>query len=145
MDELGLDVQLVLAGIQTFRPDDYLDAQRLRAALRSETAALLGDVDVLALPTTARGPLSVTEAESRYGFIDPPALHDTCRFAFLGNVTGLPAGTAPIGADYDGLPIGLQIIGDAWDEACVLQVLAHLERIGAARPARPTTAVDLLG
>jgi aspartyl-tRNA(Asn)/glutamyl-tRNA(Gln) amidotransferase subunit A len=145
MDELGLDVQLVLAGLETFRPDDYLDAQRLRSALRQEMAALLADVDVLALPTTAHGPLSVNDAESRYGFIDPPALDATCRYAFLGNVTGLPAGTAPVGSDDDGLPVGLQIIGDAWDEACVLQVLAHFERTGAARVPRPKDAIDLLG
>jgi aspartyl-tRNA(Asn)/glutamyl-tRNA(Gln) amidotransferase subunit A len=42
------------------------------------------------------------------------------------------------------LPIGLQIIGDAWDEAGVLGVLAHLERAGAAWVARPTGAVELL-
>jgi aspartyl-tRNA(Asn)/glutamyl-tRNA(Gln) amidotransferase subunit A len=144
MDELGLDVQLVLAGMETFRPDDYLDAQRVRAALRRELATLLADVDVLALPTTAHGPLSVSEAESRYGFVDPPALDATCRFAFLGNVTGLPAGTAPVGSD-EGLPIGLQIIGDAWDEACVLQVMAHLQRLGVARPMRARDTIDLLG
>jgi aspartyl-tRNA(Asn)/glutamyl-tRNA(Gln) amidotransferase subunit A len=58
-----------------------------------------------------------------------------------------------VGVDDDGLPVGLQIIGDAWDEACVLQVLAHLERAGIATPAasrsgtRPVglTATDALG
>jgi Asp-tRNA(Asn)/Glu-tRNA(Gln) amidotransferase A subunit family amidase len=55
MDELGLDTQLVLSGLETFRADDYLDAQRLRGALRLDMARLLADVDVLALPTTAGG------------------------------------------------------------------------------------------
>jgi len=43
--------------------------------------------------------------------------------------------------------VGLQILGDAWDEACVLQVLAHLERIGVAKVQRPGSEVglDLLG
>lgn len=144
MDELGPDVQLLLAGLDTFRPDDYLDAQRLRASLRTEVAALLADVDVLALPTSAIGPLSMNDAESRFGFIDPPALRATCRYAFLANLTGLPAASAPVGVDDDGLPIGLQIIGDAWDEACVLQVLAHLERLGAAQPVPAKAAHDLL-
>jgi hypothetical protein len=35
-------------------------------------------------------------------------------------------------------------MGDAWDEACVLQVLAALERAGVARAIRPPAAVDLL-
>lgn len=144
MDELGLDLQLVLAGLETFRSDDYVDAQRLRAALRVEARDLLADVDVLALPTAARGPIRVTDDEARYGFIDPEALDLTCRFTFFANVTGLPAATAPVGSDADGMPVGLQIIGDAWDEACVLQVLAHLERLGIAVPPRAPDAVDLL-
>jgi hypothetical protein len=44
--------------------------------------------------------------------------------------------------------VGLQILADAWDEASVLGVLAHLERIGAARVRRPSlagVAADLLG
>ena len=59
--------------------------------------------------------------------------------------TGLPAGTAPVAVASGVLPLGLQIIGDAWDEAAVLQVLAHLERLGAARPRRPIVSVDVLG
>ncbi len=53
MDQLGLDVQLLLANLETFRADDYLDAQKLRAELRRQVAHLFDRVDVLALPTTA--------------------------------------------------------------------------------------------
>ena len=67
-----------------------------------------------------------------------------CRFAFLGNLTGLPAGTAPVGIDPEGLPVGLQIVGDAWREEVVIGVLAHLERIGVANALRPKLGVDLL-
>jgi len=144
MDELGLDLQLLLANLATFGPDDYLDAQRLRAELRREVAHILGIVDVIALPTTATPAPPVDDSEAREGFVDPPALDAMCRFAFIGNLTGVPAGTAPVGLTDEGLPIGLQIIGDAWDEAAVLQVLAHLERIGAAKVERPSSARDLL-
>src|SRR5882724_7598757 len=147
MDELGHDMQLFLAGLETFRPDDYVDAQRIRAGVRLELAEALRDVDVLALPATAVAAPQVSDEEARSGFIDPPLLDAMCRFAFLANVTGVPAGVAPVGSDRNGMPVGLQIVGDAWDEACVLQVLAHLERVGVARVARPRgdVAVDLLG
>jgi len=148
LDELGQDMQLFLAGLETFRPDDYVDAQRIRAALRRQLAEVLRQVDVLALPATAVSAPPVTDAEARAGFIDPPLLDAMCRFAFLANVTGVPAGVAPIGQDLIGLPVGLQIVADAWDEASVLQVLAHLERLGVARARRPSldgVAVDLLG
>ncbi|MEZ4225571.1 MAG: amidase [Polyangiaceae bacterium] len=142
MDELGLDLQMLLANLDTFRPDDYLDAQRLRTTLRLQVRDALKHVDVVALPTTAIVPPTINEAEELEGFVDPPALDGACRFAFLGNLTGCPAGTAPVGTSA-GLPVGLQILGDAYDEACVLQVLAHLERIGAARCDKPAAHLDL--
>ncbi|MES1174891.1 MAG: amidase [Myxococcales bacterium] len=146
MDELGQDMQLFLAGLETFRPDDYVDAQRVRSALRLELAEVLRQVDVLAMPATALGAPTVSDEEARTGFIDPPLLDSLCRFAFLANVTGTPAGVAPVGVDRNGMPVGLQVTGDAWDEACVLQVLAHLERIGVANVRKPPggTSVDLL-
>jgi aspartyl-tRNA(Asn)/glutamyl-tRNA(Gln) amidotransferase subunit A len=144
MDAMGLDVQLVLSGIDTFKPDDYLDAQRLRQGLRREVAEVLRSVDLIALPTTARSAPRVTDDEARNGFLDPPLLHEVCRYAFLANLTGLPAISVPVGADRDGIPVGLQLIGDAWDEACVLQVAAMLERIGVARAMASDAAIDLL-
>ena len=146
MDELGQDMQLFLAGLETFRPDDYVDAQRVRSALRLELAEVLREVDVLAMPATALAAPTVSDDEARGGFIDPPLLDALCRFAFLANVTGTPAGVAPVGVDRNGMPVGLQILGDAWDEACVLQVLAHLERTGVANVRKPAagTSVDLL-
>jgi aspartyl-tRNA(Asn)/glutamyl-tRNA(Gln) amidotransferase subunit A len=59
-----------------------------------------------------------------------------CRFAFLGNITGLPAGSVPVGMK-DGLPVGLQFMGDAWDEASVFAAMAHCERMGIAELPAP--------
>jgi aspartyl-tRNA(Asn)/glutamyl-tRNA(Gln) amidotransferase subunit A len=143
IDELGHDMQLFLAGLETFRPDDYLDAQRIREKLRLDLAETLRHVDVIAMPATAVTAPKVTDEEARTGFIDPPVLDAMCRFAFLANVTGVPAGVAPVGSDKNGMPVGLQILGDAWDEACVLQVLAHLERLGVAEVRRPGSEVAL--
>lgn len=142
--ELGVDMQMFCRVMSTFEPDDYLDAQQLRAGLRRDTAALLRDVDVLAMPTTARVAPEVSDSDVLEGMTDTPELDAACRFAFLGNLTGLPAASAPIGRDARGLPIGLQILGDAWDEATVLQVLAHLERTGIAEVPRPEIRVDVL-
>lgn len=141
---LGLDTQLFIANCDAFYADDYVDAQRLRHTLRLEFAEALRAVDVIALPTTANVAPRVTDAEARNGFIDTGALDAACRFVFASNLTGLPAGTAPIGFGSERLPVGLQIIGDAWDEASVIAVLAHLERTGAASVARPELAIDLL-
>ena len=122
-----------------------LDACRLRAGLRRQAQAAFADVDLLALPTTAMTAPSVTDAEMASGFVDASAIDALCRFAFLANLTGLPAGSAPVGARSRGLPIGFQLVGDAWDEATVLGAMAHLERLGIAKAERPIVAVDILG
>ena len=143
LGEVGSDLRILLEGVTSFKPDDFLDAQRVRGQLKQEVAAALRQVDVLALPMTACAPPRISDEEARSGFLDPGALSATTRFAFLANTCGLPAGTAPVGWS-DGLPVGLQIVGDAWDEACVLQVLGHLERAGVARAEAPAAGIDLL-
>ena len=137
-------MQLLLAGLATFGADEYLDAQRLRETLRDQVADALREVDVLALPTTASPAPPVTDAQARKGFVDSDAMNAMSRFAFLANLTGLPAASAPVGIDAQGLPVGLQLVGDAWDEATVLQAVAHLERTGAAKAPRPAAALDPL-
>lgn len=116
---------------------EYLTAQRLRSGLRSEVARAFADVDLLALPSAATVAPQVTDEEFEGGFLDSRALDGLCRFMFLGNLTGLPALSAPVGLDEARMPIGLQLVGDAWDEATVLAASAHLERVGAARVEKP--------
>ncbi len=140
-DDLRLSFA-VLSGISAL---DFLDAQLLRATLRLEAARALADVDVLALPTTATTAPPITVHERGRSFADTEAIDAMCRFNFLGNLTGLPAATAPVGVDDDGLPIGLQIVGDAWDEHVILGLLAHLERMGVGAVVKPKAALDLLG
>jgi aspartyl-tRNA(Asn)/glutamyl-tRNA(Gln) amidotransferase subunit A len=144
-DDFGADLKVFLSGVDGFVPDDYVDAQRLRETLRAEAQAALREVDVLAIPTNATTAPTITDSEARSGIIDTAALDAACRFVFLGNLTGLPAASVPVGKDGAGLPVGLQIVGDAWDEACVLQVACHLERIGTAQAPKPRDAIDLLG
>lgn len=144
MDALTLDLQLTLAGLEEFKPDDYLLAQRVRGALRQQTKELLQTVDLIALPTTACSAPPVTDAEAASGFVDPQALDGLCAFAFWANVTGLPAASAPVGSSSAGLPVGLQLIGDAWDEASVLAALAALERCQKAKSFQSPAYVDLL-
>jgi Asp-tRNA(Asn)/Glu-tRNA(Gln) amidotransferase A subunit family amidase len=141
---LSPDLRVFLAGCRAFASDDYVDAQRLRETLREELREALCAVDLVALPTAANTAPKITASEARSGIIDMPALDAACRFVFLGNLTGLPAASAPVGTDSAGLPIGLQLVGDAWDEATVLAAVAHLERCGLASVPQAPGALDLL-
>jgi aspartyl-tRNA(Asn)/glutamyl-tRNA(Gln) amidotransferase subunit A len=56
------------------------------------------------------------------------------------NVLGLPALSIPCGLASNGLPIGIQIIGPAWEEALILRIGAALEDGGVSIP--PCPAAD---
>lgn len=144
LTEYNLDLQISYAVLGALGTVEYCDGLRLRGGLRAEMALLFQDLDLFALPTTATTAPRVTDADMRLGFLDSRALDAMCRFNFLGNLTGLPALTAPVGRDRDGLPIGLQLVGDAFDDATVLAASAQLERSGAARTERPIVTADTL-
>lgn len=131
------DLAISWAVLGQMSASDYASAQRLRSGLRAEIAGAFRDVDLLALPACAAPAARATDAEFDGGFLDARALDACCRFMFLGNLTGCPALSAPVGLDEERLPLGLQLVGDAWDEATVLAAAAHLERIGAARVETP--------
>ncbi|MET0341681.1 MAG: amidase [Polyangiales bacterium] len=140
----GLDTQVLLELAAQLDAREYLWAQALRERLRREVMAVLLEVDALALPTTVRTALAANDVEDRSGRLDAAGVRALCRYTFLGNLTGLPCATAPVGLDDEGLPIGLQLVGDAWDEATVLALIAELERLGVAHAARPPYHLGLL-
>lgn len=144
-EAFGLDVQAFMLMVNQLSAREYLWAQTLRERLRVQIARSFGEVDALALPTTAKTGLPLSSTDDRTGRLDAQGVRAMCRYTFLGNLTGLPAGTVPVGLDPDGLPMGLQIVGDAWDEFTVLALMAELERSGAGRVLRPPHHVDLLG
>ena len=135
------DLELSFAVLNELGLNDYMFAARLREGLRLEMVRQFADIDVLALPATLSTAPKATDAEMTGGLVDSVALDALCRPNFLGNLTGLPALSAPVGQDSDGLPIGLQLIGDAWDEATLLSLSAELERLGVARAPKPRTSV----
>jgi aspartyl-tRNA(Asn)/glutamyl-tRNA(Gln) amidotransferase subunit A len=140
----GYDLQVLMALSAQLGGADYLRAQKLRQRLRKEVARVFSEVDALALPTTMSTALPVSTSEERYGRVDARATRQMCRHTFLANLVGLPAGSAPIGLDSEGLPIGLQLVADAWDEGTLIALMAELSRLDVARSARPAYHVELL-
>jgi aspartyl-tRNA(Asn)/glutamyl-tRNA(Gln) amidotransferase subunit A len=91
----------------------YLRAQRLRRRFRREVAALLREVDGLVMPTASNlAPTRETTGDRT--------------FQAPWSLIGLPAVTIPCGV-HDGLPVGLQIVADAWREAKLLGIARWAE------------------
>jgi aspartyl-tRNA(Asn)/glutamyl-tRNA(Gln) amidotransferase subunit A len=142
-DDMSHDLQVSLAALSSIGGHEVIDAMRLRTGLRRDVAKAFETVDLLALPTVAATAARVTDGEMESGFLDAGVIEGLCRFAFLGNLTGMPGATAPVGKDPEGLPIGFQLVGDAFDEATVLAATAHLERVGVAKVERPRVSVEV--
>lgn len=128
-EETGEELRLISALMQNISAQQYLRATRVRNQLRLDLAAVFGRFDLLGLPTTGRLAAPYPKSCDRREVADTTWTAAFTSMNFLGNLTGVPAGTAPVGMS-EGLPIGLQLMGDAWDEASVLAGLAAVERIG---------------
>lgn len=127
----GPDVALCARFFLALGAGELATARAARAALQREVAAVLAEVDLLALPAT----LTPAPRLDRAAY-DPWEQRDLCHLTFLANVCGLPAGALPAGRVGD-LPVGLQLVGDALDESSVLAVMAHAERAGLSHALRP--------
>lgn len=93
----------------------YLRAQKLRTLIRNEFDAAFADVDLLLAPTTPETAFPQGGKTS-----DPLKMYlgDICTVP--ANLAGIPAVSLPCGFDAAGMPIGLQILGKALDDASVL-------------------------
>jgi aspartyl-tRNA(Asn)/glutamyl-tRNA(Gln) amidotransferase subunit A len=100
----------------------YLKAQKVRALIAQDFAAAFGKVDCLLTPTAPSAAFAIGEKQD-----DPIAMYLNDLFTVSADLAGLPAISVPAGLSADGLPLGLQIIGRAFDEAMVLRVGGVLE------------------
>ena len=109
---------------------DYVQATRLRRILKAEMDAVLAGYDFL---LTAGGwmPAPPLVEMPKFYVFENPLL--TSPF----NVTGHPAISICNGFTEDGLPVGMQIVGHAFDEAGVLATAAAYERATPYRERRP--------
>jgi len=101
----------------------YLKAQRVRALVARDFAAAFERVDGLLTPTAPSAAFAIGDQSD-----DPVAMYLNDVFTVPANLAGLPAISVPAGLSDDGLPLGLQVIGRAFDEATVLRVGEVLER-----------------
>jgi aspartyl-tRNA(Asn)/glutamyl-tRNA(Gln) amidotransferase subunit A len=100
----------------------YLKAQKVRRRIVEDFATAFQRVDAILTPTAPSGPFRAGEKMD-----DPVAMYLNDVFTVTVNLAGLPGLSVPAGLDANGLPLGLQVIGRAWDEATVFQVGKALE------------------
>jgi aspartyl-tRNA(Asn)/glutamyl-tRNA(Gln) amidotransferase subunit A len=109
----------------------YIRAQKLRSLIARDFDEAYKICDVLLTPATPGPAFAVGEKTA-----DPVAMYLNDVFTVTVNLAGLPAIAVPAGLTGDGLPLGLQIIGRAFDEATVLRAGRAIE-VAANFSAKP--------
>src|SRR5262249_39954103 len=114
----------------------YGRAQRVRTLVRRDFQTALEQVDVIAAPTTRGVAFKLGEKA------EPLQMYLNDVLTIPVNLAGLPGLSVPAGFTAAGLPIGLQIIGRAFDEATVLRTGHAFERATAWHRRRPALAAE---
>lgn len=116
---------------------DYVNAQRLRRKIRREFEKLWPVVDCLFLPATPSAAPLIGARTVRLGGLEEDVRLAATRLVRGINALGYPALSMPCGLDASGLPIGLQIVAPAFEEALILRIGAALEDGGVGIPPTP--------
>ena len=100
----------------------YLKAQKVRRLIKNDFDEAYKKVDAILTPSTPSSSFKIGEKTN-----DPVSMYLNDIFTVPVNLAGLPAISIPAGLDKKGYPLGLQIIGKAFDEQNILNIAYAME------------------
>ena len=101
----------------------YLKAQKVRRLIKNDFDEAYKKVDAILTPSTPSSAFKIGEKLN-----DPVSMYLNDIFTVPINLAGLPAISIPAGHDNNGFPLGLQIIGKAFDEQNILNIAYSIEK-----------------
>ncbi|MBA3814085.1 MAG: Asp-tRNA(Asn)/Glu-tRNA(Gln) amidotransferase subunit GatA [Alphaproteobacteria bacterium] len=107
----------------------YLKAQRVRKLIAQDFEVAFQKVDVILTPTTPTAAFALDEKPT-----DPVVMYLNDVLTVPANLAGLPAISIPAGLSKEGLPLGLQLIGPAFDENVLFRAGRVLEENASFKP-----------
>lgn len=102
----------------------YRKAQQVRTLLKNEYQDALKTVDVLLTPTTPAPAFNIGEKSQ-----DPLQMYLSDIYTVTANLTGICGISIPAGKTDDGLPVGLQLLGNSFEEDKLLAAARFFEEI----------------
>lgn len=105
----------------------FTQAQKVRTLIKNETKSLLSNYDFIIMPTTPSPAFEI----GKYGEDDLVDYYLADLFTVQANVTGIPAMSIPIGKTKEGLPLGLQIMTNSFEEGKMFSFAASIEKMFA--------------
>ena len=101
----------------------YLKAQKVRKLIKNDFDEVYKKVDAILTPSTPSSAFKIGEKTN-----DPVSMYLNDVFTVPINLAGLPAISIPAGFDSKGYPLGLQIIGKAFEEQNILNIAYSMEK-----------------
>ena len=101
----------------------YLKAQKFRRLIKNDFDQAYKNVDAILTPSTPSSAIKIGEKTN-----DPVSMYLNDIFTVPINLAGLPAISIPAGIDAKGYPLGLQIIGKAFDEQNIFNIAYTMEK-----------------
>ena len=99
----------------------YLKAQKVRRLIKEDFENVFKKVDYILTPSTPTTSFGLGKKQ------DPLTMYLNDIFTVPVNLAGLPGISIPAGQDSKGYPLGLQIIGKAFDEQNILNIAYAME------------------
>ena len=109
----------------------YSKAQKVRALVKADYAKAFANCDAILTPTSPSVAFKIGEKTD-----DPLAMYLNDIYTVSANLAGVPAISVPCGLSSEGLPIGVQLVGNFWSEGLLLN-LAHKYEAAHTLNARP--------
>ncbi len=100
----------------------YIKAQKVRHLIRDEFNKIFEEADLIL------SPIAPSVAPKLGSIEDPLEMYKSDMYTIAVNLVGLPAISLPIEKNSDGMPVGLQLIGKAFDEQPIFNAALSLER-----------------
>ncbi|WP_437191602.1 Asp-tRNA(Asn)/Glu-tRNA(Gln) amidotransferase subunit GatA [Planctomicrobium sp. SH527] len=101
----------------------YLKAMKVRRKISNDFTEAFGEVDVILTPTCPTPAFRIGELAA-----DPLQMYLNDIYTIGANLAGLPAVSLPCGMSSSGLPIGMQLLGPAFEDERVLRAARMFER-----------------
>jgi amidase len=142
IEEMKPEAQWEIAGFRALTERQLTHARLVRSGLRQAMQTLLGEFDVLALPTAQCWPFpAMLHWPAAVNGVPMDTYHRWMEVTTLATIAGSPAVSIPAGVDADRRHMGLQLIGRPRGDAALLAWAAHAERAGVFVVTPPGEAV----
>ena len=100
----------------------YSKAQKVRALVKRDYKEAFAKCDAILTPTSPSVAFRIGEKSD-----DPLAMYLNDIYTVSANLAGVPAISVPCGLSSEGLPIGLQLVGNFWSEGLLLNLTSRYE------------------